>query len=223
MTNAYTMSFNTIKRFINCTLILYFSYITYPNLQTAAETNFARIRLRPALPHFQFLIPGDVNEWGKNKPVNKDRITKATAGVFPKPKWYEKDRTMMRKFLDNIKEGQFNLPDIAPIESIMPIPVPVFDTVKNIMMKQGTWQYPPKTTWGGWSEKRAVSWASVDNVDVREVFVGSTPVEEIWQFINWLDDRHEANQNELGTGVMSLDVEEIRVSYFDYLRVTSRE
>ena len=144
--------------FISFTVILYFSYITYPHLQEAAQTNFARLRLRPVQPNYQLLVPGDENHWGKNRPVNKDRVTKAIAGVFPKPKWYEKDRVMMRHFLDNIKEGSFNIPDIAPVEHIMPIPVPVFDTVMNVIQKPGTWQYPPKATWGGWSVNRAVSW-----------------------------------------------------------------
>ena len=197
-----------------------FSSITFPHLLQLADTNFARLRLKPAIPDHEFLVPGREKHWGKNKPVNKEIITKAVAGEFAKPKFHEKDRTMMKQFLNNIDKTKFTVPNIAPLKNIMPIPTPVFDSVRNVLGKPGTWSYPPKQTWEGWSVRRAVCWNSVDEVDVRETYLGVSSEEEVWNFINWMDDCYDRNQRELHSEVLSLDVEEVRISHWDYKRIT---
>merc|ERR1711973_62430 len=90
------------------------------------------------------------------------------------------------------------------------------------MSKRSTWNYPSTNTWAGWSSRRAVDWKTADDCTVREVHIGTTPEPDVLSFVKWSDDMYEKNQDQHATQVISLDVEEIQITQWDYLRITSK-
>ena len=224
----YSIENNVITERISDRLVLkittklFFRCATYDELRREAEKQFAINRLSTAKPQHQFLVQHVPDQWGSKKPINKETVTRAVAGNYPEPRRSERDRALMRAFLNKIPDQMLYLPDVAPVECILPTRVPIFDTVRNVMSKRSTWKYPSTETWTGWSENRAVDWKTADTCEVREIYIGSAPHSKVMEFATWIDNSASANQDQHMTQVISLDVEEIQITQWDYLRLTNK-
>ena len=200
-----------------------FRCATYDELLREAEKQFAMNRLSTMKPHHQFLVQHVPDQWGSKKPINKETVTRAMAGNYPQPRRSERDRALMRAFLNNVPDQMLYLPDVAPVEYMLPTRVPILDLTRNIMSKRSTWKYPSAETWTGWSENRAVDWRTADRCEVKEIYIGSTPPDKVMEFATWVDENAAVNQDQHMTQVISLDVEEIQITRWDYLRLTSEQ
>ena len=51
---------------------------------------------------------------------------------------------------------------------------------------------------------------------------GVSSTEEINRFHEWITERHLENQNSFSTGVISMDVDDVKASYYDVMRMTGK-
>ena len=68
-------------------------------------------------------------------------------------------------------------------------------------------------------ENRGLSLDILKLVEVREIVVGVTAPAELKETIDWMWKQYEANQAELPTAVLSLDVEEVPGHLYDEYRL----
>ena len=58
------------------------------------------------------------------------------------------------------------------------------------------------------------------DVEVREIIAGVSSPEEILEINLWMQDQYAKDQAILPTRVVSMDVEELRVTHYDWMRMT---
>ena len=62
----------------------------------------------------------------------------------------------------------------------------------------------------------------MEDVEVREVICGSSSTEEIQKFHEWITEKHLENQDKFDTGVISMDVEDVKALYYDVMRMVGK-
>ena len=58
------------------------------------------------------------------------------------------------------------------------------------------------------------------DVEVKEIIAGVSSPEEILEIKLWMEEQHTKDQAILPTRVVSMDVEKIRVTHYDWMRMT---
>ena len=57
-------------------------------------------------------------------------------------------------------------------------------------------------------------------VEVKEIVAGVSSSEEIFEINLWMQEQYAQDQSILPTRVMSMDVEEVRITHYDWMRMT---
>ena len=60
----------------------------------------------------------------------------------------------------------------------------------------------------------------LEDVEVREIIAGISSSEEILEIRKWTEIYQAKDQSILPTGVVSMDVEEVRVTHYDWMKMT---
>ena len=60
----------------------------------------------------------------------------------------------------------------------------------------------------------------LEDVEVREIVAGISYPEEIIEIRKWVETHHAKYQTFLTLGILSMDVEEVRVTYYNWMRMT---
>ena len=62
----------------------------------------------------------------------------------------------------------------------------------------------------------------LEDVEVREIMCKVSSTEEITRFHEWIMERHLENQSTFDTCVISRDVEDVKVSYYNVMRMAGQ-
>ena len=65
-----------------------------------------------------------------------------------------------------------------------------------------------------------LSYQMLEDVEVREIVAGISYPEEIIEIRKWVETHHAKDQKFLTLGILSMDVEEVRVTYYNWMRMT---
>ena len=57
-------------------------------------------------------------------------------------------------------------------------------------------------------------------VEVKEIIAGVSSSDEILEIRHWMEEQHAKDQLILPTRVVSMDVEELRVTHYDWMKMT---
>ena len=95
----------------------------------------------------------------------------------------------MNRFLNNTKQERVVVPRIATFKEFFPAGAPIIDflTVYNSLQN--------------WSKKRSIT--KMD-VEVREIYVGTSSEDKVKQFANWVNERYRMDHQEFPSGVISI-------------------
>ena len=52
---------------------------------------------------------------------------------------------------------------------------------------------------------------------MREIICGISTQDEIEKFHEWITEKHLKNQDKFDSGVLSMDVEDVKASYYDVI------
>ena len=55
---------------------------------------------------------------------------------------------------------------------------------------------------------------------MREIIAGVSSPDDILEIRNWMEEQHAKDQSILPTRVVSMDVEELRVTHYDWMKMT---
>ena len=62
----------------------------------------------------------------------------------------------------------------------------------------------------------------LEEIEVRELVCGVSTEEEIVATRDWISKMHEMDQSSFGSQVISMDVEDVKVTYYDTLRMAGK-
>ena len=174
-------------------------------------------RMIPEEKEHLFLIPPTDNwSWGRNLLYNKESLVKLIAGkVVPR-----KDAVNMNNFLKCSHLSKVQLPQNKDDRSkFNPINVPFLDLLSVDMDRADAWTISSREYISIMQANRGLSLDMLELVEVRELVVGVTPPEKLKETIAWMWKQYAANQAELSTAVLSLDVEEVPDHLYDEYRL----
>ena len=60
----------------------------------------------------------------------------------------------------------------------------------------------------------------LSDVEVKEIVPGVSSPEEILEIRKWMETQHAKDQSILPTNVVSMDVEVLRITHYDWMRMT---
>ena len=73
----------------------------------------------------------------------------------------------------------------------------------------------------GVQANRGLSYQMLDDLEVKEIIARVSSPEEILEIRKWMEIQHAKDQVILPTGVVSMDVEELCVTHYDWIKMTS--
>ena len=76
------------------------------------------------------------------------------------------------------------------------------------------WKYPSADTIHRIQKNQDLSYQML-GVKVKDIVAGVSSPEEILEIMKWMETQHAKDQAILPTGVVSMDVEELRITHYD--------
>ena len=83
-------------------------------------------------------------------------------------------------------------------------------------------KYPKLQELRRFQKKLGLTYSVLEEVEVREVICGFSSTEETQKCIEWLTEKHLQNQDSFDTGIVSMDVEDVKAFFYDVMRMVRK-
>ena len=213
---AYSIEREMVMVYINSS---YFRCVTTDELEREANTIMTEARKRPAPKHSLLVAdPGDSDrKWGLNKPINKKSLVSGTVPKLLKGNQTARDCTNLYYFLETNKKESFCYPRSMSRQDIFPSMVPLVDFMSVDSKRPDSYKYPSREEIKLFQANRGIDLHSlkpdgVTEVEVRELVMGESSEDQIWETLQWLDSKIVQGLEIYPARVISFDVEEITIS-----------
>ena len=199
---------------------LLFRVYSTDELMIKAATAMAAARMERSELGQQFLILCPVeNSWGKDQALDKEKIIREFVDFTPVMN-KRQDEECMDMFLDNVIVNGVQDPGLTPFKEFLPRSAPLVHFLSIGIYSQTGWKYPSADTIHGIQASQGLSYQMLKDVEVKEIIAGVFSPEEILEIRKWMEIQHAKDQVILPTGVVSMEVEELRVTHYDWMKMT---
>ena len=123
------------------------------------------------------------------------------------------DKKNMRLYLKKSFKDKLVIPRTGLDEEFMPMGAPLLDCLTVDTEGPAGWKYPKLEELRSYQVNRGLTFSVLKEVEVREIICGISTKEEIEKFHEWITEKHIKNQDSLDSGVISMDVEDVKASY----------
>ena len=189
------------------------------DLTSRAARIMIKQRKQDYSPEMRMLIPRvNPNPWRTTGPLEKSMIMKDYCGYKP-VMGRGTDAACMNKYLEKIGEDGMLIPRRVNINEFLPAGAPLLDFLATTLDREESWKFPPKEEIKFYQRARNVNYKLLDEVQVREIIIGETSVEEIKSITTWMWKQWEKDQRMNPTQIISLDNEEIKCTLYDIYRM----
>ena len=182
-----------------------------------ASSKMITARKRMSTPEDCILIPQTAKTaWGESSVITKTALIEAITGTKPKMGMGH-DADCMRSYLNHGSGSGLQDCEVGSWTDFIPNGAPVLDfLVRDIRLGSG-WNYPDKLNLERYQRDRGLYWRMLEEVKVVEIVVGISSDEDILSAQKWMLNEFNKDQNVFPSGVVSMDVEEAKISRFDEL------
>ena len=199
---------------------LWFRGYSTEELMINAATTTAAARMERSESEQQFLIPRpEENSWGKERALDKERIIREFVELTPIMN-KRRDEECVSIFLDKVIVNGVQDPGLTPFKEFLPRSAPLVDFLSIGMHFGDGWKYPSADTIHRIQKNRGLSYQMLGEVEVKEIVAQVSLPEEILEIRKWMETQHAKDQPILPTGVVSMDVEELRITHYDWMKMT---
>ena len=132
------------------------------------------------------------------------------------------DAKCMDTYLLNAPELELVMTKLRPVKDYLPVEAPLLDFLTVETEGPKGWKYPWLQELRKFQLKRGLTYSVLDDVEVREIICGVSSKKEIQKFHKWITEKHLENQDTFDSGVVSMDVEDVKVSYYDVMRTARK-
>ena len=203
-------------------MLLPIKYIETNELRERASQMLTRVRSQPSIDQHSILVPRtEINMWGKNKPYCKTNLMNKFCGYEPTIN-RGKDQKCMEDYLKVTEKGGMQNPQLESVHNLLPAGAPLLDFLSCAMERVDDWILPGRAEVDFWSFERGITYDILKQVEVKEIIVGRSTEQEIDEITSWFWDQYALDQKILPTHVVSMDVEEIKVTLYDTLRIAGK-
>ena len=178
-------------------------------------------RSKPVTAESFFLVPHIPGAWGKNNPLNKTAITLKVGGMDKEPSGIRRDERCMGKFMRKARADVLVDPNLTEFQELVPCGSVLLDFLCLDSERPDSWDFPCQKDLDIWKDRRGVSKQWKDEVEVWEFVIGVDSEDNLAEFRSWVEGNITADIRAMPTSVLSLDIEEIKVTMYDLLRMSS--
>ena len=159
--------------------------------------------------------------WGEKRIGNKVDMIAEMVGFRPRINT-GRDAICMDSYLSAVSKDGLDHPTMLQRDQFLPVGAPLLDyLVENSRNSEG-WKYPKLEDLTYYQANRGLSLEMLKQVEVRELVCGVSSKEEILDVIQWVKRMHSQDQERFGTQVISLDVEDVKATFYDTLRMAGK-
>ena len=181
------------------------------------------------MPEVQRIQPGDdhVNPsdrgetWGEKSKANKRDMLSSLVGYRHRMN-NRKDNIYMSKYLDKVDRTGLDKPRFLQDEEFLTLGTPLLDFLVEETKKRDGWKYPRLEKLELYQSRRGLSLDMPDRIEVLELLCGINSEDEILETHQWITDMYKADQSTCGSRVISMDVEDVKTTYYDTLRMAGK-
>ena len=124
------------------------------------------------------------------------------------------DNKGMDKYLQEALELDLVITKLGEVKDYLPVNAPLLDYLVTDTEGPTGWKYPKFQELRKFQDKQGLTYSLLEDVEVCEVICGVLTTEEIKNFHEWTTDRPLKNQENFNSGVISMDIEDMKASYY---------
>ena len=208
-----------------CTVVIFFSYFSTlrtTDFLTRLEERLTSQRSKEFEQEMTLLIP-QIGEklWGEKRKANKRDMLSSLVGYRHRMN-NRRDNLYMSKYLDKVNRTGLDKPRFLRDEEFLPLGAPLLDFLVEETKKIDGWKYPRLEELELFQSRRGLSLDMLDQIEVRELVCGIRSQDKILETHQWITDMYKADQSTFGTRVISMDVEDVKTTYYDTLRMAGK-
>ena len=209
-----------------CTLrsnVLYFSLLKTADLERRVKRRLEQQRSRSATESMSMLVSHEGEKvWGEKRIGNKVDMVAQIVG-FKHRMNNGRDQICMQRYLTRVSKSGLDMPTMLNLEQFLPVDAPLLDYLVHDTRRLEGLKYPKlEDLESGDQSNRGLSLGMLKEIEVRELVCGVSSEEEIVATREWISRMHEMDQSLYGSQVISLDVEDVKVTYYDTLRMAGK-
>ena len=129
------------------------------------------------------------------------------------------DERNMRTYLKKSFKDKLKIPRTGLDKEFLPMGAPLLDFLAVETEGSAGWKYPRLEELRSYQENRGLTFSVLEEVEVREIICGISTQDEIEKFHEWVTEKHIKNQDNFDSGVLSMDVKDVKASYYDVMRM----
>ena len=200
-------------------------------MQEITEETMHASRMLRSCPELSMLFQAHVPcHWGSessvekgDKTVSPDVLVTSLIQKRPSRSSKDHDKVLMHKFLEISRcDGLVLNERKLSLNHVLPNRFSLLDCLIVRRQELDSWHIAEGNcdqAFAQFQEKRGVGWELLDDVTVKEIIIGRTPNHELEDTLGWALAQHRLDQLCCPVGVISMDIEEVRIRAEDYGRI----
>ena len=133
-----------------------------------------------------------------------------------------RETSCMDVYLSRVSRSGLEVPTMMTQEQFLPAGAPLLDFLAYDTRKPEGWKYPRAEDLEYYQSNRGLSLGMLKEIEVKELVCGVSSEKEISETREWIKEMHRIDQEFFGSQVISLDVEDMKVTYYDTLRMAGK-
>ena len=203
-------------------IMLYFSSVDTDEFRKRIKERLIKQRSKEFNPSLSLLIPQEGEKiWGEKRKANKVEMLGQLIGYRHKMNT-GKDDIYMRKYLTKVSKTGLNKPDYLRTKEFLPIDAPLVDFLIEDTAGLDGWKYPKLEELKYFQENRGLNLGMLAEIEVRELVCGVSSDQEVDEVHDWVTTMYRRDQATFGTNIISMDVEDVKTTYYDTLRMAGK-
>ena len=113
---------------------------------------------------------------------------------------------------------------LGPDVDYLPVQAPLLDYLTVDSEGSAGWKYPRLQELRKlFQQKEGLTYSALEDVEVKEIICGISSTDKIQKFHEWTTKKHLENQDTFDSGVISMDSEDVKASYYDVMQMAGKD
>jgi len=196
--------------------------LTKEDFRRAVKERWSAERSLEFEERMRMLIPAQFPKvWGETRIANKIGMVGDLTGRTHRINTGGDER-YMSLYLRRVSESGLDWPSKLTLDQYLPLHAPLLDFLVEDAKRIDAWRYPKLEELEKYQRIRGLNMKMLERIEVRELVCGVSSAEEILEVRKWVEEMQDEDQRLFGTRVVSFDVEDVKATYFDTLRMAGK-
>ena len=159
--------------------------------------------------------------WGEKRIGNKAAMIGEIVGGKPRIN-NGQDTACMQRYITRVSKAGLDQPSFLRVKQYLPVEAPLLDYLVEDVKRVDGWKYPRLEDLEFYQKNRGLNLEMLKQIEVKELVCGVSSREEIAEVAEWIKRMHTQDQEKFGTRIISLDVEDVKATFYDTLRMAGK-